>query len=79
MATTLAARSVPDQPLPRSQSPLFECTRPLACGPLLSIRGATVRTLLTIAFAAVIIIGAIALGLKFFNTSVSEQEDGEDE
>ena len=36
------------------------------------------RTLLTIAFAAVIIIGAIALGLKFFNTSVREEEDGKD-
>lgn len=28
-----------------------------------------------IAVAAVVIIGAIALGLKFFNTSVKEQED----
>ena len=34
------------------------------------------RTLITIAFAAVFVIGAIALGMKFFNTSVEEQEDG---
>lgn len=36
------------------------------------------RTLITIAIAAVIIIGAIALGVKFFNTSVREEEDGRD-
>lgn len=36
------------------------------------------RTLLTIAFAALLVIGAIALGVKFFNTSVSEDEDGRD-
>lgn len=33
------------------------------------------RTLLTIAVVAVLVIGAIALGMKFFNTSVREQED----
>jgi hypothetical protein len=35
----------------------------------------TVRTLLTIAGVALLIIGAMALGLKFFNTSVREEED----
>jgi hypothetical protein len=34
-----------------------------------------VRTLLTIAGVALLIIGAMALGLKFFNTSVREEED----
>jgi hypothetical protein len=38
----------------------------------------SVRTLITIAIAAVLVIGAIALGIKFFNTSVSEQEEGKD-
>ena len=33
------------------------------------------RTILTIAGVALLIIGAIALGLKFFGTSVKEQED----
>lgn len=33
------------------------------------------RTLITIAGIAVLVIGAIALGLKFFSTSVHEQED----
>ncbi|MCX6433352.1 MAG: hypothetical protein NTX29_11370 [Actinobacteria bacterium] len=33
------------------------------------------RTLLTIAGVALLIIGAMALGLKFFNTSVREEED----
>ena len=33
------------------------------------------RTLITIAGIALLIVGAIALGLKFFSTSVSEQED----
>ncbi len=33
------------------------------------------KTLLTIAGVALLVIAAIALGLKFFNTSVSEQED----
>lgn len=32
-------------------------------------------TILVIIGAAVLIIGAIALGMKFFNTSVEEQED----
>jgi hypothetical protein len=31
--------------------------------------------IITIAIAALFVIGAIALGLKFFNTSVEEQED----
>jgi hypothetical protein len=34
-----------------------------------------VRTLITIAGVALLIIGAMALGLKFFNTSVREEED----
>ena len=33
------------------------------------------RTILTIAGVALLVIGAIALGLKFFSTSVKEQED----
>lgn len=33
------------------------------------------RTLITIAIVALLVIGAIALGVKFFNTSVEEQED----
>lgn len=33
------------------------------------------RTIVTIAIIALLIIGAGALGLKFFNTSVREQED----
>jgi hypothetical protein len=33
------------------------------------------RTILTIAGVALLVIGAIALGLKFFSTSVREQED----
>ena len=33
------------------------------------------RTLVTIAIAAVFVIGAIALGMKFFNTSVEQDED----
>ena len=32
------------------------------------------NVILTIAAAAVLVVGAIALGLKFFNTSVEEQE-----
>lgn len=32
------------------------------------------RTLITIAIIALLVIGAIALGLKFFSTSVREQE-----
>lgn len=32
-------------------------------------------TILTIIGAAVLLIGAIALGVKFFSTSVQEQED----
>ena len=32
------------------------------------------RTILTIAGVAVLVVGAIALGLKFFNTSTSEEE-----
>jgi hypothetical protein len=36
------------------------------------------RTLITIAIIAILIIGAIALGLKFFNTSVEEQEKDKD-
>jgi hypothetical protein len=38
---------------------------------------ATVRTLITIAIVAVLVIGAIALGVKFFSTSVREDEDRE--
>jgi hypothetical protein len=34
-----------------------------------------VRTLITIAVVALLIIGAMALGLKFFNTSVREEEE----
>jgi hypothetical protein len=34
-----------------------------------------VRTIIVIAGVALLTIGAIALGLKFFNTSVKEQED----
>jgi hypothetical protein len=34
-----------------------------------------VRTLITIALVGLLLIGAIALGVKFFNTSVREQED----
>lgn len=33
------------------------------------------RTLVTIAIVAVFVIGAIALGMKFFSTSVKEDED----
>lgn len=33
-----------------------------------------IRLILTIAGIAVLVIGAIALGLKFFNTSTEEQE-----
>ena len=33
------------------------------------------RTLITIAVFAVLVIGAIALGVKFFSTSVHEEED----
>ena len=32
------------------------------------------NVIITIAIAVLIVIGAIALGLKFFNTSVEEQE-----
>ena len=42
---------------------------------LTSAKENTVRTLLTIAGVALLIIGAMALGLKFFNTSVREEED----
>jgi hypothetical protein len=34
-----------------------------------------VRTLLTIGIIVVLVIGAIALGVKFFSTSVREEED----
>lgn len=34
------------------------------------------RTLITIAVIALLVIGAIALGVKFFSTSVREEEDG---
>jgi hypothetical protein len=34
-----------------------------------------VRTIITIALVALLIIGAGALGLKFFSTSTHEQED----
>jgi hypothetical protein len=37
-----------------------------------------VRTLITIAIVALLVIGAIALGVKFFNTSVREEEEGKD-
>lgn len=33
------------------------------------------RTIIFIVVAAIVVIGAIALGLKFFNTSVSDEED----
>lgn len=33
------------------------------------------RTLITIAIVVILTIGAIALGVKFFNTSVNEEED----
>lgn len=33
------------------------------------------RTIIFIVVAAIVVIGAIALGLKFFNTSVSDDED----
>ena len=33
------------------------------------------RTLITIALVGLLLIGAIALGVKFFSTSVREQED----
>lgn len=36
------------------------------------------RTLLTIAVVALLVIGAIALGMKFFTTSVREEEEGMD-
>lgn len=36
--------------------------------------GEVLRTILTIAVIAVLVIGAIALGLKFFNTSTKEEE-----
>jgi hypothetical protein len=32
------------------------------------------RTLITIAIVALLVIGAIALGVKFFNTSVKDSE-----
>ena len=35
--------------------------------------------IITIIVVAVLAIGAIALGVKFFNTSVQEQEDGRDD
>jgi len=34
-----------------------------------------VRTLVTIAIVGLLVIGAIALGVKFFSTSVRDQED----
>jgi hypothetical protein len=34
-----------------------------------------VGTIITIAVVALLVIGAIALGLKFFNTSVRDEED----
>lgn len=33
-------------------------------------------TMITIAVGAVLLIGAIALGVKFFSTSVKEEEEG---
>ena len=36
------------------------------------------RTLLTLAIVALLVIGAIALGVKFFSTSVREEEEGMD-
>lgn len=35
-------------------------------------------TLITIAVVALLVIGAIALGVKFFNTSVEESEKDKD-
>jgi hypothetical protein len=35
-----------------------------------------VGPILTIVVIALLVIGAIALGVKFFNTSVEEQEEG---
>ncbi len=32
-------------------------------------------TIITIAVVAVLVVGAIALGVKFFNTSVRDEED----
>lgn len=37
------------------------------------------RTIVTIAIIALIIIGAMALGVKFLSTSVKEQEEGMDD
>jgi len=34
-----------------------------------------VRTLITIALVGLLVIGAIALGVKFFSTSVHDEED----
>jgi hypothetical protein len=34
-----------------------------------------VRTLITIGLIGLLVIGAIALGVKFFSTSVHEEED----
>ncbi len=34
------------------------------------------RTILTIGVVALLVIGAIALGVKFFNTSTDEEERG---
>ncbi len=34
------------------------------------------RTLITIGLIGLLVIGAIALGVKFFSTSVHEEEDG---
>jgi len=39
------------------------------------IKESTVRTLITIALVGLLVIGAIALGVKFFSTSVREEED----
>jgi hypothetical protein len=36
------------------------------------------RTLITIAIVALLVIGAIALGVKFFNSSVEESERDND-
>jgi len=36
------------------------------------------QTLIYIAGAVILTIGAIALGVKFFNTSVKEEEEGMD-
>lgn len=35
----------------------------------------SVNTIIVIAGVAVLVIGAMALGLKFFNTSVSDEEE----